>query len=73
MENQDEKTIEFSTTKGSLKIFNRQFKIDWDQVQSLDDLIAVIKAMELTIYWYSEECPKQFKEIYDKGFLIEKK
>jgi hypothetical protein len=71
MENQDEKTIEFSTTKGSLKIFNRQFKIDWDQVQSLDDLIAVMKAIELTIYWYSEECPERFKEVYDKGFLIE--
>ena len=73
MENQDEKTIEFSATNLPLKIFNRQFKIDWDQVQSLDDLIVVMKAMDITIHWYSEECPKQFKEIYDKGFLIEKK
>ena len=73
MENQDEKTIEFSATNGSFKIFNRQFKINWDHIQSLDDLIVVMKAMDITIHWYSEECPERFKEIYDKGFLIEKK
>jgi hypothetical protein len=75
MENQDEKTLEFSATNGSFKIFNRQFefKIDWDHVQSLDDLIVIMKAMDIAIHWYSEECPERFKEIYDKGFLIEKK
>jgi hypothetical protein len=73
MENQDEKTIEFSATNESFKIFNRQFKINWDHVQSLDDLMVVMKAMDITIHWYSEECPERFKEIYDKGFLIENK
>jgi sporulation protein YlmC with PRC-barrel domain len=73
MENQDEKTLEFSATNLPLKIFNRQFKIDWDHVQSLDDLIVVLKAMDITIHWHSKECPERFKEIYDKGFLIETK
>jgi hypothetical protein len=72
IENQDEKTIEFSATNGSFKTF-RQFKINWDHIQSLDDLMVVMKAMDIAIHWYSEECPERFKEIYDKGFLIEKK
>ena len=73
IENQDEKTLEFSVTNGSFKIFDRQFKINWDHIQSLDDLMVVMKAMDITIHWYSEECPERFKEIYDKGFLIENK
>jgi len=73
IENQEYKTPEVSVTNGSFKIFDKQFEINWEQVRSLDDLIMIMKAMNITIHWYSDECPEQFKEIYNKRFLIEKK
>jgi len=50
----------------------KQYEIDFDKVKSLDDVVVILKAMKVTLSWYSEECPDQFKEIYEKGFLKEK-
>lgn len=50
---------------------NKRFKIDFDKVNSIDDIKIVLKALDYSVYWYSEECPEQFKEINEKGFLIE--
>jgi hypothetical protein len=54
-------------------IIKKQYEIDFDKIKSLDDVIVLLRAMNVTLNWYSEECPAQFKEIYEKGFLKEKK
>jgi hypothetical protein len=56
----------------ALGITVKQYEIDFDKVKSLDDVVVILKAMKVTLSWYSEECPDQFKEIYEKGFLKEK-
>jgi hypothetical protein len=53
-------------------ITNKQYEVDFDKVKSVDDVLVILKAMNFTLNWYSEECPAQFKEIYEKGFLKEK-
>ena len=53
-------------------IIKKQYEIDFDKIKSIDDILVVFRAMKVTLNWYSEECPDQFKEIYEKGFLKEK-
>ena len=53
-------------------IINKQYVVDFDKIKSLDDVVVIFRAMNFTLNWYSEECPAQFKEIYEKGFLKEK-
>jgi hypothetical protein len=50
----------------------KQYEIDYDKIKDLDDVVVLFRAMNFTLSWYSEECPDQFKEIYEKGFLKEK-
>jgi sporulation protein YlmC with PRC-barrel domain len=50
----------------------KKYEIDFDKIKSIDDILVVFRAMKVTLNWYSEECPDQFKEIYEKGFLKEK-
>lgn len=52
---------------------NRKFEIDFSKVETLEDVKMVLKAMQLTIFWYQDECPPQFTELYEKGFLKEVK
>jgi hypothetical protein len=52
-----------------LKIVNNTFKIDFDKVKSLEDVIIILKSLDMSINWYSDDCPSQFKEIYEKGLL----
>ena len=49
----------------------KEYEIDFDKVKSIDDILVVLRAMKVTLRWFSEECPEQFKEIYEKGFLKE--
>jgi hypothetical protein len=53
-------------------VINKQYEIDYDKIKDLDDVVVLFRAMKVTLNWYSEECPDQFKEIYEKGFLKEK-
>ena len=53
-------------------IIKKQYEIDFDKIKSIDDILVDFRAMKVTLNWYSEECPDQFKEIYEKGFLKEK-
>jgi hypothetical protein len=59
-------------TKGTT-IFKQptHFKINLKKVTSLDDVVAILRGMDLTITQYGEEIPKQFKSMFDKGLLIE--
>ena len=54
------------------RIINKQYVVDFEKIKSLDDVVVIFRAMDFTLNWYSEECPAQFKEIYEKGFLKEK-
>jgi len=53
-------------------IINKQYEIDFEKIKSLENVVVIFRAMDFTLNWYSEECPAQFKEIYEKGFLKEK-
>jgi len=53
-------------------VITKQYEIDYDKIKDLDDVVVLFRAMNFTLSWYSEECPDQFKEIYEKGFLKEK-
>ena len=65
MENQE-------TKRGTINIAQpRNFKIDFTKVTTLDDVIDIIKAMDLTVTQYNETIPEQFKPMFDKGLLIE--
>lgn len=55
----------------SLKINKKSFKIDFEKVKTFEDVISILKAMDLTVTWHYDECPDMFKDINDKGFLIE--
>lgn len=57
----------------NVQITNKSFDIDYSKIKTIEDVIVVLKSLNISIDWHQEECPEQFKEIYEKGFLIEKK
>jgi hypothetical protein len=50
----------------------KQYEIDFDKIKSIDDVVVIFRAMNFTLSWWSEECPKHLKELQEKGFLKEK-
>ena len=56
-----------------IEIINRQFDIDWSRIKTTEDVVVLLKALGIAITWHQKECPPEFYEIYDKGFLIERK
>jgi len=63
--------IEFSKSS-SFAITNKTFDIDYTKVKTIEDVVTVLKGLQITVNWHQEHCPEQFKEIYEKGFLIER-
>lgn len=63
----------FVTSDNTLSIIQKKFKIDFSKVESLEQVIDILKAMDLSIHWYNDNCPEQFKDLYEKGLLIEVK
>lgn len=52
------------------KITVEHCKIDFNKVKSLEDVITVLKAVDLKIsYDALEGIPEQFKELQEKGLL----
>ena len=47
----------------------KTFEVDFDKVKTIEEVVVVLKSMSLRVYWYQENCPEKFKEIYEKGFL----
>jgi len=81
---QDEKTIceysglpsltsyaenEYSTVGLSVGINPNHFKVDFSKVKTLEDIIVILKAMDLTVSWYTKTIPEKFQDIHNKGFL----
>ena len=52
---------------------DRRFKIDFEKIKSIDDVIMVIKGMDLIIYFNPydplNDCPDRFKDLYEGGYL----
>lgn len=63
----------FVKSDNTLSIIQKKFKIDYSKVESLEQVVEILKATDLTIYWYNNNCPEQFKELYEKGLLVEVK
>ena len=63
-----EKSMEEPTL--NLTLDNR-FEIDTDKIETLDDVREVIKAMQMVIYFYGEECPDKFKTLLERNLLKE--
>ena len=63
----------FVNSDNTLSIIQKKFKIDYSKVESLEQVLEILKAMDLSIYWYNNNCPEQFKELYEKGLLVEVK
>jgi hypothetical protein len=51
--------------------YERDFEIDYSKVKTVEDIVLIFKAMQLTVHAYSEELPENIKALYDKGYLIE--
>ena len=64
--NNEEQQTETSTIKLGIS-----FKIDLTKVTSLDDVVDILKAMDLTVFQYDETIPEKFQSMFDKGLLIE--
>lgn len=56
-----------------ISIIQKSFKIDYTKVKSLEQVIDILKAMDLSIHWHTDDCPEQFKDLYEKGLLLEVK
>jgi len=67
MENNE---LELNQT-GVIKIYEKRLDIDFSKVTTLEDVILILKGMGLSVHWYTDTCPEQFQEIYEKGFLKE--
>ena len=66
------KELRLSTKgKGTYTIVNKEFEIDFNKVTDLKDVIEILKGLNIKILWYQDECPKEFKSLYDKGYLKE--
>ena len=60
-------------TDYTIPIIQKKFKINYSKVETLEQVIDILKAMDLSIHWYNDNCPKQFKDLYEKGLLVEVK
>lgn len=65
--------MNFVNSDNCLSIIQKKFKIDYSKVESLEQVINILKAMDLSIHWYNDNCPEQFKDLYEKGLLVEVK
>lgn len=52
---------------------NRKFNVNWEKVQTLDDMKILFKGLEMQVYVYSEIIPEHLKECFEKDLIIETK
>lgn len=49
----------------------KTFSVDFEKIKTLEDVIMIIKSMGLAVAFNPEQCPPQFKELLDKGYLFQ--
>lgn len=54
--------------KSSMKTFN----INWDKVNTIEDIKVVLKGLNFIVNLDSNKIPENLKDLYDKGYLKEK-
>jgi hypothetical protein len=52
--------------------YMKVFEVNWDKVETLEEVKEVFKAINLSVVFYEDEIPEHLKAIYEKGFLIKK-
>jgi hypothetical protein len=55
------------------KVTARVFDIDWDKIQTVDDIKSLLKGMQLNVHVFSKMIPDHMKEAFEKHFFIERK
>jgi len=65
--------LTFVKSDNTLSIIQKKFRINYSKIESLEQVIDILKAMDVSIHWYNDNCPEQFKDLYDKGLLLEVK
>jgi hypothetical protein len=67
---ENETPLEESADTLKLEI-GRKFKIDFTKVTSIQDVVEILNAMDLTVFWYDDNIPEKFKYLFDNELLVE--
>ncbi len=62
-----------NTSDNTFSIINKVFDIDWDLVKSIDDIKTLLRGLNFQVYLSQKEIPDHLKEIFESGFLKERK
>ena len=54
-----------------LKTITRKFDVNWEKVQTVDDMKILLKGLQMQVYVYSETIPEHLKECFEKDLIIE--
>ena len=57
----------------TFKIVDKRFDINWDKIQTIDDIKSLLKGLQLNVYLYSNKTPDHLNELFEKDLLIERK
>ena len=55
-----------------LEVDLKSFTIDFDRVKTFEDVVCVLKGMQLHLTFDPNDVPPVFKEMYERGFLTPK-
>lgn len=58
-------------TAVDLKLINRKFNVNWEKVQTLDDMKSLLKGLQIQVHLNSETIPEHLEECFEKDLLIE--
>jgi hypothetical protein len=55
----------------NFKIINKRFEIEWDRVESIEDIKSILQGLQITINLHSDTIPNHLKEVFEKGLIKE--
>lgn len=47
----------------------RVHKIDFSKINTVEDVVVILKALDMRVTWHGDECPERFIELNNLGFL----
>jgi hypothetical protein len=50
----------------------QEFVINWDKIQTIEDLKVIFKALDMTVQLVDGEIKENVKELFELNLLIEK-
>ena len=67
--------VDFTTEKDLFKLNTivKQFDIDCEKLETIEDIKTVLKGLQISVHLYSETIPEHLKECFEKEFLVERK